>query len=170
MNLFKTLQVPEVQRYWIRQARVPICFLSGEPRDRWASGAWRLVVCDGRCRHGPSSLRACRGCRRGASGGEVRGDFRSRLSGWLPSARFARGSGYGRVLVSSCPRPRRHGGRQSAEKARSKRRQKLTQPGDGHRELTRRHRRRHFFILIEGRPMWSGTAIFRYLALSRSAG
>ena len=32
MNLFKTLQVPEVQRYWIRQARVPICFLSGVPK------------------------------------------------------------------------------------------------------------------------------------------
>jgi cytosine/adenosine deaminase-related metal-dependent hydrolase len=32
MNLFKTLQVPEVQRYWIRQARVPICFLSGRPK------------------------------------------------------------------------------------------------------------------------------------------
>jgi cytosine/creatinine deaminase len=32
MNLFKTLQVPEVQRYWIRQARVPICFLSGGPK------------------------------------------------------------------------------------------------------------------------------------------
>ena len=32
MNLFKTLQVPEVQRYWIRQARVPICLLSGGPK------------------------------------------------------------------------------------------------------------------------------------------
>src|SRR5260370_25548851 len=32
MNLLKTLQVPEVQRYWIRQARVPICFLSGGPK------------------------------------------------------------------------------------------------------------------------------------------
>src|ERR1700726_3397461 len=81
--------------------------------DRWASGAWRLAVRDGRCRLGPSSLRARRGCRRGASGGEVGGDFRSRLSGRLPSARFARGSEYGRALVSSCPRPRRHRGRQS---------------------------------------------------------
>jgi len=94
--------------------------------DRWASGAWRLAVRDGRCRLGPSSLRARRGCRRGASGGEVGGDFRSRLSGRLPSARFARGSGYGRALVSSCPRPRRHRGRQSTEKARSKGREKLT--------------------------------------------
>src|ERR1700730_2408896 len=32
MNLFKTLQVPEAQRYWIRQARVPICFLPGGPK------------------------------------------------------------------------------------------------------------------------------------------
>jgi hypothetical protein len=32
MNLFKTLQVPETQRYWIRQARVPICFLPGGPK------------------------------------------------------------------------------------------------------------------------------------------
>src|SRR5208282_922126 len=27
MNSFKTLRVPEAQRYWIRQARVSICFL-----------------------------------------------------------------------------------------------------------------------------------------------
>src|SRR5260370_38781906 len=32
MNLLKTLQVPEAQRYWIRQARVPICFLPGRPQ------------------------------------------------------------------------------------------------------------------------------------------
>src|ERR1700730_18340349 len=32
MNLFKTLQVPEAQRYWIGQARVPICFLPGGPK------------------------------------------------------------------------------------------------------------------------------------------
>jgi hypothetical protein len=32
MNLFKTLQVPEAQRYWIRQARVPICFMPGGPK------------------------------------------------------------------------------------------------------------------------------------------
>ena len=32
MDLFKTLQVPEAQRYWIRQARVPICFLPGGPK------------------------------------------------------------------------------------------------------------------------------------------
>ena len=89
-----------------------------------ARGDW--PVRDGRCRLGPSSLRARRGFRRGASGGEVGGDFRFRLSGRLPSARFARGSGYGRALVSSCPRPRRDRGRQSTEKARSKGREKLT--------------------------------------------
>jgi len=32
MTPFKTLQIPEVQRYWIRQARVPICFLPGGPK------------------------------------------------------------------------------------------------------------------------------------------
>ena len=32
MNLLKTLQLPEAQRYWIRQARVPICFLPGGPK------------------------------------------------------------------------------------------------------------------------------------------
>ena len=32
MTPFKTLQIPEAQRYWIRQARVPICFLPGELR------------------------------------------------------------------------------------------------------------------------------------------
>jgi hypothetical protein len=68
---------------------------------------------------------------RAADAGETRaavrgGDFRSRLSGRLPSARFARRSGYGRALVSSCPRPRCPRGRQSTEKARSKGREKLT--------------------------------------------
>jgi cytosine/creatinine deaminase len=29
MNPFRTLQIPEAQRYWIKQARVPICFLPG---------------------------------------------------------------------------------------------------------------------------------------------
>ena len=32
MNLFKTLHVPQPRRYWIRQARVPICFLPGGPK------------------------------------------------------------------------------------------------------------------------------------------
>ena len=32
MNPFKTLQIPEAQRYWIRQARVPICFLPVAPK------------------------------------------------------------------------------------------------------------------------------------------
>ena len=32
MDLFKTLQVPEVQRYWIRQARVPTCSPPGGPK------------------------------------------------------------------------------------------------------------------------------------------
>src|SRR5947209_7304619 len=32
MNLFKTLQIPEAERYCIRQARVPTCFLSDGPR------------------------------------------------------------------------------------------------------------------------------------------
>jgi cytosine deaminase len=32
MNPFKMLQVPEAQRYWIRQARVPTCFLPDGPR------------------------------------------------------------------------------------------------------------------------------------------
>ena len=32
MTPFKTLQIPEVQRYWIRQACVPICFLPGGPK------------------------------------------------------------------------------------------------------------------------------------------
>src|SRR5215471_923950 len=32
MTPFKTLQIPEAQRYWIRQARVPICFLPGGPK------------------------------------------------------------------------------------------------------------------------------------------
>jgi cytosine/creatinine deaminase len=31
MNPFKTLQIPEAPRYWIRQARVPICFLPDGP-------------------------------------------------------------------------------------------------------------------------------------------
>jgi cytosine deaminase len=32
MNAFKTLQIPEAQRYCIRQARVPTCFLPDGPR------------------------------------------------------------------------------------------------------------------------------------------
>src|SRR5215469_872224 len=32
MTPFKTLQIPEAQRYWIRQARVPICFFPGGPK------------------------------------------------------------------------------------------------------------------------------------------
>ena len=32
MTPFKTLQIPKAQRYWIRQARVPICFLPGGPK------------------------------------------------------------------------------------------------------------------------------------------
>ena len=32
MTPFKTLQIPEALRYWIRQARVPICFLPGGPK------------------------------------------------------------------------------------------------------------------------------------------
>jgi len=32
MSPFKTLQIPEAQRYWIRRARVPICFLPGRPK------------------------------------------------------------------------------------------------------------------------------------------
>jgi cytosine/creatinine deaminase len=32
VNPFKTLQIPESQRYWIRQARVPIGFLPGGPK------------------------------------------------------------------------------------------------------------------------------------------
>jgi cytosine deaminase len=32
MNPFKTLQIPEGRRYWIRQARVPICFLPDQPK------------------------------------------------------------------------------------------------------------------------------------------
>src|SRR5262252_4776989 len=32
MTQFKMLQIPEAQRYWIRQARVPICFLPGGPK------------------------------------------------------------------------------------------------------------------------------------------
>ena len=32
MNPFKTLQMPKSQRYWIRQARVPIGFLPGGPK------------------------------------------------------------------------------------------------------------------------------------------
>jgi hypothetical protein len=32
MTPFKTLQIPQAQRYWIRQARVPICFLLGGPK------------------------------------------------------------------------------------------------------------------------------------------
>src|SRR5271168_3664907 len=32
MTPFKTLQIPEAQRYWIRRARVPICFLPGRPK------------------------------------------------------------------------------------------------------------------------------------------
>jgi len=32
MNTFKTLRIPEAQRYWIRQARVPICFLPSGPK------------------------------------------------------------------------------------------------------------------------------------------
>jgi cytosine deaminase len=31
MNLFNTLRIPEAQRYCIRQARVPTCFLPGGP-------------------------------------------------------------------------------------------------------------------------------------------
>ena len=51
MNLFKTLQVPEVQRYWIRQARVPICFLPGGPKtavDRDGATLIDLLVDHGR--------------------------------------------------------------------------------------------------------------------------
>jgi cytosine deaminase len=32
MNPFKTIQTPEAPRYWIRRARVPICFLPGGPK------------------------------------------------------------------------------------------------------------------------------------------
>ena len=56
------------------------------------------------------SVRARRGCGSGASSDEVGRDFRSRLSALLASARFARGSGYGCILVSSCPRPWCHRG------------------------------------------------------------
>jgi cytosine deaminase len=47
MNTFKTLQIPEAQRYWIRQARVPICFLPVAPKkdvDRDGAALVDLLV------------------------------------------------------------------------------------------------------------------------------
>ena len=32
MNRFTLLQMPDAQHYWIRQARVPVCFLPGGPK------------------------------------------------------------------------------------------------------------------------------------------
>ena len=32
MNPFKTIEIPEAKRYWIRQARVPVCFLPDAPK------------------------------------------------------------------------------------------------------------------------------------------
>ena len=47
MNPFKTLQIPEAQRYWIRQARVPSCFLPVAPKkdvDRDGAALVDLLV------------------------------------------------------------------------------------------------------------------------------
>ena len=43
MNPFKTLQIPEAQRYCIRQARVPTCFLPDGPRTTLDSDDAALV-------------------------------------------------------------------------------------------------------------------------------
>ena len=43
MNPFKTLQIPEAQRYCIRQARVPTCFLPDGPRTSLDRGGATLV-------------------------------------------------------------------------------------------------------------------------------
>ena len=51
MNLFNTLQIPEAQRYCIRQARVPTCFLPDGPRttlDRDGATLVDLLVDNGR--------------------------------------------------------------------------------------------------------------------------
>src|ERR1700726_4207385 len=32
MHPFKMLQIPEAPRYWLRRARVPVCFLPGGPK------------------------------------------------------------------------------------------------------------------------------------------
>src|SRR4051794_5845705 len=43
MNPFKTLQMPEAQRYWIRQPRVPTCFLPDRPRTTFDRDGATLV-------------------------------------------------------------------------------------------------------------------------------
>lgn len=43
MNLFKTIAIPEARRYWIRQARVPVCLLPDGPKtDLDRDGATRV--------------------------------------------------------------------------------------------------------------------------------
>jgi len=47
MTPFKTLQIPEAAPYWIRHARVPICFLPGRPTmyvDRDGATLLNLLV------------------------------------------------------------------------------------------------------------------------------